>query len=156
MVNENIVGVMNTGTFQFQFLPYLSGIWLLTIMILAPLNWNVVFDDIETTSFVEIFMLFGLLLVILFDIAVVIWFITRYTLRLPPFRNQFHVLIGAVFCLFFLASAKVMADEVGRESRLGLVATGEFIILNILFGVQLGYNVFFVFVTRGKRMEHGV
>jgi hypothetical protein len=63
------------------------------------------------------------------------------------------ILLFGLFCVLTLFAGKVMADEIGREMLLGWETTGELIILNILFAIQLVYSLVILFkVTPNKAM----
>ena len=51
------------------------------------------------------------------------------------------MLAFGLFCLVTFIGQKVMADEIGREMRLGWEVTGELIIFTVLFVIQFVYSV---------------
>jgi hypothetical protein len=135
-----------------RILALATAIWIGINLILVPLNWDVVFHDTETTTGVEMFVILGFLFTLIFDISSIPWIIIR---RFKPglYRERNACLLaGSILCLFVLIAIKVMADEVGRESRMGLGAAGEYIIFNVLLLLHIAYNLYFYLVT--KKKEH--
>ena len=51
-----------------------------------------------------------------------------------------------------LIGEKVMLDEIGREMRIGWETLGEWIILYILFLIQLIYSIIIIFKTKRLTM----
>lgn len=125
-----------------------AAIWMAFNMILMPLNWQEVFIDKQTTTGVEIFLLFGFGLILLFDLLVTFFaMVDKFRKRSLPASNN-YLLAGGIFCLFMLLTSKVLADEVGRESRFGLGVVGEYIILNIPLLIQMAFIFYAIFVLR--------
>jgi hypothetical protein len=137
---------------------YLFGVgslfWLALNMILVPLNWDAVFLNKELTTGVEIFLLLGFLSILLFDLLVVPWVCLRRYHHESISGVESHLLVGSIACLFVLVAAKVMTDEVGRESRFGLDCRGEFAILYALLLIQIAYNVYFLFAYKKRPRIH--
>jgi len=137
---------------------YLFGVgslfWLVLNMILMPLNWDAVFVNKEITTGVEVFVLLGFLSILLFDLLVVPWVCLRRYHHKSVSGLDSYLLIGSIACLFVLVTAKVMTDEVGRESRFGLGCCGEFAILNALLLIQIAYNVYFLFAYKKRPRIH--
>ena len=122
--------------------------WLVINLVLVPVNWKAVFHQPEITTGMEYFILTGFLFIILLDLSVIAWMMSRYISKKPRFRYQDMIVPGAVCCLLLLAVTKIMADEVGRESRMGMEYLSEYIIFNILFGFQLLYFLVFMRIIR--------
>jgi hypothetical protein len=118
--------------------------WLVINLVLVPVHWNAVFHQPEITTGTEYFILTGFLCIILLDLSVIAWMMSRYISKKPRFRYQETIVPGAVCCLLLLVVAKVMADEVGRESRMDMEYLSEYIIFNILLGFQLLYFLVFM------------
>ncbi|MDY7077007.1 MAG: hypothetical protein SXV54_08790 [Chloroflexota bacterium] len=100
-----------------------------------------VFFEQETISGVEIVILVGFGLVLLFDAVSFIWVLSKL-------RQSKKVSIGdkatlglGILCPFLLLGEKVMVDEIAREYRLGWEVLGEWIILYIFLTTQLIYNL---------------
>jgi hypothetical protein len=112
-------------------------------MILMPVNWQDVFVEKDTVAGVEVFMLFGFLSILLFDLLVIFRSLIRKARKrmVSPLDSRF--LTGGIACIFALILAKVMADEVGREIGLELKLGEEFVLLNVLLLIQIIYNIYF-------------
>ena len=121
----------------------ITALWLIINLILVPFNWEIVFHDIATTAGIEIVMLFGFLLAAVFDLTVIGWIINRLRSK-SNVRHFFVLLLGSVLCLLALFAAKVMADDIGRQSRYELGASGEYVMFNIFVGLQVLYNFYFI------------
>jgi len=126
---------------------------LIFTMAATPLHQEEIFYNQDTLSIVELIILFGYALVIIFDASSVVWigFRTRG-------QNQYSTLdliafLWGILCLFLLAGEKVMLDEIARETRLGWETAGEWVILYGFLTTQLLYNVFMMFhITRSHRI----
>lgn len=141
---------METSGRLLRILALGTAIWIGVSLILAPLNWDVVFHDTEATTGVEMFMILGFLFALVFDIASIPWIIVRRFTSGLYREKTIYFLSGSILCLFLLIAAKVMADEVGRESRLGLGAAGEYIIFNVLLFLHIAYNLYFYSITKKR------
>jgi hypothetical protein len=100
-----------------------------------------VFFERGTLSSVEMVMLIGFGLVLLFDIASLLWVL----LRLRPsgsgsIGDKATWVLGAL-SLFLLVGEKAMVNEIGREYLLGWEVLGEWIILYAFLTIQLIYNL---------------
>jgi len=131
----------------FGMFAVITAIWLVINLILIPLNWEIVFHDKDITNAVEFLIIFGFLFIMVFDISVIGWIIVVTLLRKNA-RLHYFLLAGAILCFFVLAAAKVMTDEVGRESMSGLGASGEYLIFNFMVGLQILYNLYFIIASR--------
>ena len=100
-----------------------------------------VFFERETLAGVEIVMLIGFGLVLLFDIASLLWVLLRLRQSENASIGDKATLILGALCLFLLIGEKVMVDEIGREYRLGWEVLGEWIILYAFLTTQLIYNL---------------
>ncbi|MBN2092154.1 hypothetical protein JW964_21220 [candidate division KSB1 bacterium] len=127
---------------------WISAIWLALNLILIPFNWQDVFIDKQIVSGTEVFLLSGFISIFLFDLLAIFWSLINKSLHESAPKQKYYLLAGGILCLFFLAIVKVMADEVGRESRLLMGGMGEYIILNILLLIQIAYNIFFFLVLK--------
>lgn len=133
-------------------LAFLSTTCLLFNMVAQPLHRDEIFLRRDTLSLVEVVMLTGFFLVFIFDIASVTWLAGRCS-RLKSYRtgNIGTLALGAL-CVVLLFADKVMADEMGREIRLGWETLGEWFLLYCMLMIQLTYNL--VFIVQLLRLRH--
>jgi len=105
----------------------------------------------------------GFVVVLLFDLAYVTWCIFRLhvgtsgindaTASGATGKDISPMLSLGVISIIMLAGAKVMADEIGRESTLGWETTGEWIILYCCLFVQLVFAALAVSDTYPGRLR---
>ena len=100
-----------------------------------------VFFERETLSSVEIVILIGFGLVLLFDIASLLWVLLSLRQSEKASTGDKVTLILGALCIFLLIGEKVMVDEIGREYLLGWEVLGEWIILYTFLTTQLIYNL---------------
>jgi hypothetical protein len=100
-----------------------------------------IFFEQETFSGVEIVILIGFGLVLLFDIVSFLWILLRLRQREKASIGGRAMLGLGVLCPLLLLGEKVMVDEIVREYRLGWEVLGEWIILYVLLAIQLIYNL---------------
>jgi hypothetical protein len=126
---------------SFFVLAILSTGFLVFNMLGTLIYKQQIFFEQETISGVEMIVLIGFGLVLLFDLTSVLWGLLRFrrSERLS-IRDVATVALG-VLCPFLLFADKVMVDEIAREYRLGWEVLGEWIILYALLTIQLMYNV---------------
>jgi hypothetical protein len=93
-------------------------------------------------------ILAGFLLIFIFNGFSIIQVLSRrFAKRATPLDTI--ALVGGILCIFLLGGEKAMIDEVAREIRLGLGATGEWVALYVGLTIQLFYNLFIMLhVTR--------
>jgi hypothetical protein len=115
-----------------------------------------IFFDQETISGVELVILLGFGLVLLFDVTSLLcsWLKLRRSEGLK--LGDVATLALGVLCPFLLFADKVMVDEIAREYRLGWEVLGEWIILYVLLTTQLVYNLIMLWkllrsTSRGHR-----
>jgi hypothetical protein len=125
-----------------------TAIWMGVNLILAPLNWDDVFKNTATTTGVEMFMILGFLLALIFDGSSILWIVVRGLKPGSYRRKTAPLLAGSILCVFLLMAVKVMADEVGRESRMGFGAVGEYVVLTALLCFHIAYNLYFYKVIK--------
>jgi len=118
---------------------------LLFLMIGLPLCTEEVFVTRSIIEGVELLFAFAFLSVFLFLIVTLIHLVRRATGRKEFTAFETGMLIVGTLCLLGLAGQKVMLDEIAREMAFGIAWRGEFIILNVVFILQLGYALGFVF-----------
>jgi hypothetical protein len=100
-----------------------------------------IFIERETLAGVEIFILVGFGLILLFDISSFLWVILRLRHSQDVAVVDRATLVLGALCLLLLIGEKAMMDEIGRESRLGLGVRGEWIALYVGLTIQLIYNL---------------
>ena len=122
-------------------LAILSTGFLVFNMLGIPIYKQQVFFERETLAGVEIVMLIGFGLVLLFDIASLLWVLLRLRQsERASIGDQATLILGAL-CLFLLVGEKAMVDEIGREYLLGWEVLGEWVILYTFLTTQLIYNL---------------
>jgi hypothetical protein len=131
-------GFLETSTFV---LALLSTGFLIFNMLAMRLFVEEVFIERRTFSSVEVLILVGFVLILLFDISAFLWGFSRLRqYQDVPASHKATLILGA-FCLVFLMGEKVMIDEIGRECLLGWEVLGEWIILYAFLMTQLIYNL---------------
>lgn len=100
-----------------------------------------VFFEQEIISGVEIVILIGFGLVLVFDVTSLLWGLLRLCQPGRVSIGAIATLVLGVLCPFLLLGEKVMVDEIAREYRLGWEVLGEWIILYVLLTIQLIYNL---------------
>lgn len=100
-----------------------------------------VFFERGTLASVEIVILIGFGLVLLFNIASLLWVLSRLRHSEKASTADKATLILGALCLFLLIGEKTMVDEIGREYLLGWEVLGEWIILYTFLTAQLTYNL---------------
>lgn len=131
----------NNFLFNLTFVLAILSTGLLLFNMLAILIWKKqIFFDRNTFSVVEVIILIGFGVILLFDIVSFIWVLLRLTWSDKVTTGNISILILGALCLLFFVGEKVMIDEIGREYILGWEVLGEFIILYVLLFIQLIYN----------------
>ena len=100
-----------------------------------------IFFEREILSSVEIVILIGFGLILLFDIVSFLWVLLRLRLSEKVITGDKATLVLGALCLFLLIGEKAMIDEIGREYLLGWEVLGEWIILYVFLTTQLIYNL---------------
>jgi hypothetical protein len=112
-----------------------------------------VFIDKSNISVVEIPILIGFLILMLFDIISFLWMLSGFRYLKEGFARSKVLLLLWVLCIISLLGTKVMADEIGREYLLGWEVIGEWIILYIFLTIHLTYNLLILFKSlRGYKV----
>ena len=135
---KNDSGLLYKPTFVLAILA--TG-FLVYNMLAIPFFKEEIFFERQALAGVEILILIGFGLMLLFGILSLMWVI----LRLRHSQNvatadRVTPVLGAL-CLFLLIGEKAMVDEIGREYRLGLGVLGEWIALYVGLTIQLTYNL---------------
>ena len=130
------------------FCTILSLISLIFIMLSIPFQKEQIFIHRDTFSNIEIAILFGFLFIFLFHIFSLVWIFSE-TRKLKPFNvGKWLLFVFGSFSLFIFLGEKVMLDEIGHEYLSDWSITGEWVILYILFIIQLIYNSIILFWLR--------
>jgi hypothetical protein len=142
--STSVLAILSTGFLMFNMLGIL-------------IYKQQVFFERETLAGVEIVMLIGFGLVLLFDIASLLWVLLRLRQSERASIGDKATLILGALCLFLLIGEKAMVDEIGREYLLGWEVLGEWIILYTFLTTQLIYNlVVLLQLFRAHRGRRGV
>ena len=111
-------------------------------MAALPIYKNHIFIERATiTMGGEMVILIGFILVLIFNIASILWVLLHFRQDKEIHKKDIVVLALGVLCLFLLMGDKVMVDEIGRELLLGWEVKGEYIILYVFLVIQLLYNI---------------
>ena len=105
----------------------------------------------------EIVILIGFGLILLFDVVSFLWILLRLCQSEEANIGEKVTLVLGALCLFLLIGEKAMVDEIGREYLLGWEVLGEWIILYTFLTTQLIYNlVILLQLFRAYRDRQGV
>ena len=99
----------------------------------------------DTFSRIEIAILLGLLLIFLFHIFSLILLHTEIRESNSTVFRKWTLFLFGIFSLFLFIGEKVMVDEIAHEYVAGWPVIGEWMILYILFIIQLIYNSIILF-----------
>jgi len=96
----------------------------------------------------QLAILFGFLYIFLFDLASAAFVLTRICWLVEGEGEdgcqKGWLLVLATLALVGMAGAKVMVDEIGRETLLGMGAGGAWAVLYTCLGLQLAYLLAFL------------
>jgi len=98
-----------------------------------------IFFEREILSSVEIVILIGFGLILLFDIVSFLWVLLRLLQSEKVITGDKATLVLGALCLFLLIGEKTMIDEIGSEYLLGWEVLGEWIILYVFLMIQFVY-----------------
>ena len=104
-----------------------------------------VFLEKGPLALVEVLILAGFLLVLIFNLLAFFWLLRKV---LSEQKTPFHMgaLALNIICLVLMAGGKVLVDEIAREYRLaGWEAAGEWGVLYACFGVQMVFILLMLF-----------
>lgn len=121
------------------WLATLAGLWLLFNLIAMPLAWAGMNATGGIRGAIQVAILLGFLLILLFDLVSLLWLAWRARALEGKVALRWIHLLGLV-SLVGLMGAKVMVDEIARETPLGR-AGGEWGVLYALLMLQLSYVV---------------
>lgn len=151
--------INNMGKIQHYSLLFLGILSFLSLLLILVGIWffkQEVFIDQANLSGVEILMLIGFGLILIFNL---LSFINRYIHLRKTNRNPIMdkaVLVLGILCIFLLWGDKVLVDEIAREIRLGWEVTGEWVILYLFLSIQLIYNFLILYnliVHRPRKID---
>jgi hypothetical protein len=112
-----------------------------------------VFIENELFSAIEYVILFGFCVVFLFILLSIFWLAQKTRNDGVFVRTNTVLLLYGLLCLVAFIGQKVMADEIGRELRLGWEVQGEFIIISILFVIQFVFSLLIAIrIISGKEL----
>jgi hypothetical protein len=131
-----------------------AGIWLLFNLIAMPLWWGGVNASGGVLGAIQVAVLVGFVVILLFDVVSVGWLMTRLCWvqgDTPDQRCEKGWLLVLGFLAFIgLMGGKVMVDEIARETPLG-AGGGEWVVLYVCMTIQAGYILGVFLQGRGKR-----
>ncbi|MFC1790886.1 hypothetical protein ACFL0I_00245 [Gemmatimonadota bacterium] len=131
-----------------------AGLWLLFNMAAMPPGWGGVSATSGALWGVQMSILIGFVFIFLFDLFSAVWILVgscwRRESRPEEACQSGWLLVLAVLALIGLMGAKVMVDEIARETPFG-GAGGEWVILYICLTLQLAYILGVLFHQRGER-----
>jgi len=130
------------------------GVWLLFNLVAMPLWWGGMVAPAGPRHWAQVTILIGFGLLLLFDLisGALLFFrscVCRGALEGDLGRQPCHdgwLLVLAVLAVMGLAGAKVMVDEIGRETVLGWAGGGEWGILYTCLTLQLAYLLALLFL----------
>lgn len=122
--------------------------YLLFNMVAMPLWWGGVSATEGFREAIQLTVLAGFVYIILFDLISTGWIMTRVCWIKGSGREEGcqkgWLLLLATVALVGMMGAKVMVDEIARETPLG-GGGGEWVILYVCLGLQLAYLLALVF-----------
>ena len=122
------------------------GLWLLFNLVAMPIAWGGVNATGGTLGVIQTIILTGFILSVLFDFVSLGWVSFRGKAVLGPRPSGGIVALG-IGALTAMMAAKVMVDEIARETPLGR-AGGEWGILYACLILQLSYILVILFRTK--------
>ena len=132
----------NELLYNFTFVLAILSTGFLVYNMLATLIYKEqIFFEREIFSNVEIVILIGFSLILLFDIVSLLRVLLRLRQSQEVVTGDKATLILGALCLILLLGEKAMIDEIGREYLLGWEVLGEWIILYVFLTTQLIYNL---------------
>ncbi len=123
-----------------------TGAWLLFNLIAMPLAWGGVNASGGVRGAIQLLILLGFLLVVVFDLLSLAWCWSRWGSRVAG-GTEAGLAVFAIMSLFAMMGAKVMVDEIARETPLG-GAGGEWGVLYVCLILQLSFVVIVLFRTK--------
>jgi hypothetical protein len=121
-----------------------AGTCLAFNMAVMPFWWGGVSASGGFLGTVQLVILIGFVIVLLFDLLSIGWVLTRIC-WIPDLRREEGcqkgwLLVLALLAMVGMMGAKVMVDEIARETPLGGGA-GEWVVLYVCLSMQLAYII---------------
>jgi hypothetical protein len=101
-------------------------------------------------SNLEIVMIFGFFLVLVFNLVSLLWLLSERDAAGAASGRTAGMLFG-LLCLVLLYGDKVMIDRIAGEWQAGAGIAGELSLLYLFLLVQLGFNIFILLHMRRRR-----
>jgi len=131
-----------------------AGLYLLFNMVAMPLWWGGYSASGGFRGGIQLTILIGFVYILLFDLISTGWILTRVCWLREERRDegcqQGWLVVLAVLAIVGLMGAKVMVDEIGRETPLDMGAAGEWVILYMCLSLQLAYIAAVLFQRSGS------
>ena len=136
-----------------------AGLYLLFNMVAMPLWWGGVSASGGLRGGIQLTILIGFLYILLFDLISAGWVLTRvcWLRQEKPEEGcqKGWLVVLAASALVGMMGAKVMVDEIGRETPMEMGPAGEWAILYVCLGLQLAYIAAVLFQKTGSRDSAG-
>lgn len=136
-----------------------AGLYLLFNMVAMPLWWGGVSATGGVRGGIQLTVLIGFVYILLFDLISTGWILTRVCWLRPERMDegcqQGWLVVLAVLALVGMMGAKVMVDEIGRETPLEMGAAGEWAILYVCLSLQLAFIAAVLFQRQGPSNSAG-
>ena len=131
-----------------------AGLWLVFNMVALGPGWGGVSVTGGVLGGIQLFILIGFVFVFLFDVLSAGWILAGGCWRRDPDPEEAcqsgWLLVLAVLALIGLMGAKVMVDEIARETPMGS-GGGEWVVLYICLTLQLAYIAGVLVHTSSRR-----
>jgi hypothetical protein len=135
------------------------GILLLFNMVALPLWWSGVSVSGGFLGSIQLTILAGFIFILLFDLLSAGWVLTQICWVSEQGKEEGcqkgWLLVLAILALVGMMGAKVMVDEIARETPLG-GAAGEWVVLYVCLSLQLSYIIAVLVQRSGSREGKGV
>lgn len=112
---------------------------LLFNMISIPLFKSDLLDKVIPSTILEYILLVCFFMVFLFNSSCFIWGCKHSKSRTDSMFSIF-VLIASVICIIMMFGEKTILDEISKEYQLNLEVNGKWLMLYLLFLLQLAFN----------------
>jgi hypothetical protein len=136
-----------------------SGTLLLFNMVALPFWWGGVSVSGGFLGFIQYTILAGFIFILLFDLLSAGWVLTQVCWVSGQRREEGcqkgWLLVLAVLAVAGMMGAKVMVDEIARETPLG-GAAGEWVVLYVCLSLQLSYIIAALLQKSGSQEGEGV
>lgn len=137
-----------------RWLGWVASLWLLFNMVAMPTAWGGANASGGLRGGIQLAILIGFILILFFDLLSGGMILIRSCWREGTVGGERCVsgwlLVLAFLALIGLAGAKVLVDEIARETPLGGTG-GEWVVLFICLSLQLAYLVAFLFSRPAAR-----